>query len=74
MGKFKKPKAVPLKEQGFIFRDVGNKTDYGVFHKKVDSGRQLVCWMSKKCVKSEDLEPSKFKIALADDLKYRIVV
>jgi hypothetical protein len=72
MGKFKKKPAIPLKDQGFIFRDVGSKTNYGVFHKDRDEGKTLVCWMSKPNVKSEDLEPGKFKIALDENLKYRI--
>jgi hypothetical protein len=57
MGKFKKKPAIPLKDQGFIFRDVGSKTNYGVF---------------QSCVPSEDLEPGKFKVALDKNLKYRI--
>lgn len=72
MGKFKKKPAIPLKDQGFIFRDVGSKTNYGVFHKDRDQGKVLICWMSKICVPSEDLEPGKFKIALDENLKYRI--
>lgn len=73
MSKFRKPKAIPLVEQGFIFRDVGSKTNYGVFHKDRDNGETLVCWMSKPNVKPEDLEEGKFKLKLDDKLKYRIV-
>ena len=67
-----KKKAVPLKDQGFLFRDVGNKVDYGVFHQKVNEGKTLVCWMRKNCVKTEDLEEGKFKVFLDDNLKYVI--
>ena len=72
MGKFKKKPAIPLKDQGFIFRDVGSKTNYGVFHKDRDQGKTIVCWMPKSCVPSEDLEPGKFTVALDKNLKYRI--
>lgn len=72
MSKFKKKKAIPLKDQGFLFRDVGKKTNYGVFHKKVNDGKTLVCWMDKRCVKKEDLEEGKFKVSLDDNLKYTI--
>ena len=63
----KKPKKT-LKEQGLLIKDVGKKTEYGIFKDDL-----LICWIGKKSVKKDDLEPGRFKIKLDDNLKYRIV-
>jgi hypothetical protein len=55
-------------KSGLLIKDVGKKTDYGVFKEDV-----LICWIGKKSVKKEDVEPGKFKVKLDDNLKYRII-
>ena len=42
-----------LKERGFIFRDLGAKLDYGIFHKDVESGEKLLGWIRKYLVERE---------------------
>lgn len=45
--KKKTPKMVKAQE-GFEYRDVGNKLDYGIYHK--DTGDKLLGWIRKYCV------------------------
>jgi hypothetical protein len=34
----------------FIFKDVGKKLDYAVFHPDVENGKRLLGWIRKYCV------------------------
>jgi hypothetical protein len=42
-----------LNEKGFIFRDVGAKLDYAVFHKDVEAGEKVLGWIRKYVVDRE---------------------
>ena len=38
---------------GFIFKDIGDKDNYAIFHEKEQSGNKLLGWISRKTVEYE---------------------
>jgi len=44
-------KIVHTNKNGFIFKDVGNKLDYGIFHSSINGGKKLLGWIRKFCIK-----------------------
>ncbi len=51
----KKPRKKKLSpvEQGFIFKDVGDKLNYAIHHK--DHGDKILGWIRKYCIPAEDV-------------------
>lgn len=41
-------------ENGFIFKDVGSKLDYAIFHPDIEEGKSIVGWIRKFCVNRKD--------------------
>jgi hypothetical protein len=41
-------------EQGFIFKEVGDKLNYAIYHKQ-DNGKKLLGWIRKYCVDEKDV-------------------
>ena len=39
-----------------IYRDVGDKKNYKAFYPNDDGTETFMCWISKICVKDEDVE------------------
>ena len=44
-------KIIHTDENGFIYKDMKNKLDYGIFHSSVEEGKKLLGWIRKFCIK-----------------------